>query len=206
MSKKLIAVLAAATLALAVGACGGDDGDDSAAAQETDGAFIADMIPHHESAIEMAEIAQDRGEHPEIQRLADEIIDAQEAEISDLEAAHERIFGEPVSEADHGSMEMDEGMTEMDMAALENADPFDQAFIDMMVPHHQDAIEMARVELADGEDAELMDIAQQIIDSQSAEIEEMNMWREDWYGAPSPAGGVPPESEESSDEEMSMEH
>jgi uncharacterized protein (DUF305 family) len=205
MSKRLIAVLAAATLALAVGACGGDDGDD-AGAQETDGAFIADMIPHHESAIEMAEIAQDRGEHPEIQRLADEIIDAQEAEISDLEAAHERIFGEPVSEAEHGSMEMDEEMTEMDMAELENADPFDQEFIDMMVPHHQDAIEMARVELADGEDAELMDIAQQIIDSQSAEIEEMNMWREDWYDAPSPAGGVPPESEESSGEERSMAH
>jgi uncharacterized protein (DUF305 family) len=208
MRKTLIVALAISlgVFAFSLGACGSDDDSSSSAdAQEVDGEFIAGMVPHHESAIEMAEIAEDRAEHPEVRKLASEIISAQEAEIADLEADHERIFGEPLADADHEMMEMDSGMsTDMDMTSLENADPFDEAFIDMMIPHHQDAIEMARTELADGEDPELHELAQQIIDAQSAEIEEMNTWREEWYGAPSPAGGVPPESESTSEDD-SME-
>jgi uncharacterized protein (DUF305 family) len=54
----------------------------------------------------------------------------------------------------------------------------------MMIPHHQGAIRMARIELAQGEDEELTELATAIIEAQSHEIEEMNSWRERWYGAP----------------------
>ncbi len=213
MSKKLIASLAVVLgiLAVAFGACGSDDdsaSSSSADAEEVDGNFIADMVPHHQSAIEMAEIAETQADHPEIKQLSSEIIAAQEMEIAELNAAHLRIFGEPLAEEDGSTEEHGGEVSEIDMTALENADPFDEAFIDMMIPHHQAAIEMARVELSDGQDPELMALAQQIIDSQSIEIEEMNSWREDWYGAVSPAGGVPPESEAASEDESmsSMEH
>ena len=199
MSKMLMTAIAVLFIAgFAYGACGGDDEQSSATAEETDGAFIAQMVPHHESAIEMAEMAQDQADHAEIRRLADEIIVAQEAEIEDLESIHERIFGEPLSDAEHGDLGMDENMMGMDadMSQLEMAGMFDQMFIDMMIPHHQGAIRMARVELAEGQDPELQEIAQAIIEAQSAEIEEMNGWREKWYGAPSPAGGVPAEDED----------
>ncbi len=52
---------------------------------------------------------------------------------------------------------------------------------------------MARKEISGGSDEELKELAGSIVETQSKEIEDMNDWREDWYGAPSPAGGVPAE-------------
>jgi uncharacterized protein (DUF305 family) len=208
MSKLKLSTLAVLTVAIAIvlAACGGDDdsGGDEANAEQTDGAFITEMVPHHEGAIEMAEIAQQQGEHPEIQELARNIIASQGEEISQLEAAHDRLFDAPVGEVDHGSLglsEEDSGMAH-DASALQGADPFDQEFIDMMIPHHQGAIRMARIELESGQDVELKTLAEAIIEAQSAEIEEMNEWREQWYGAESPAGGVPEEGETPSHEDM----
>jgi hypothetical protein len=84
---------------------------------------------------------------------------------------------------------------DMEMSMLEDAKRFDQMFIDMMVPHHQGAIRMARIELAEGNDSRLQEIATAIIDAQSREIEGMNEWRVKWCGSPSPAGGVPSEDD-----------
>lgn len=61
--------------------------------------------------------------------------------------------------------------------------PFDRAFIDAMTPHHESAIEMARAAKAAGLDQpELVAIADDIISSQQAEIDQMARWREQWYG------------------------
>jgi uncharacterized protein (DUF305 family) len=197
MSRKLVAALAAliavAVAAFAAAGCGGDDNTTSSQAQSTDGAFIAEMIPHHESAIEMAEIAQQKTEYPQIKQLADDIVSAQDAEIAGMNDMHQRMFGEPVMGADHGSLGLGGQMMGMsaNMDSLETAKPFDEAFIDEMIPHHQGAIRMAQIELANGQDQEVKDLAQSIIDAQSQEIEQMNQWREQWYGSESPAGGVP---------------
>ena len=212
MNRRHLAALLAALLALGVGlaACGGDD-DDGGSSEETiadaahtDGAFITAMVPHHESAIEMAEMARDSAQHPEIAELAEEIIATQGEEIAQLEAAHERLFDAPLGEVEHGSLglsEADSGMSH-DASALKGAEEFDMEFIDMMIPHHQGAIRMAQVELDSGQDEELMGLAEQIIEAQSAEIEEMNEWREQWYGEPSPSGGVPEEGATPSHEAM----
>ncbi|HEU5063754.1 MAG TPA: DUF305 domain-containing protein [Solirubrobacterales bacterium] len=188
----LAACLAALVAATVLASCG--DGD-SADAKETDGAFIVAMVPHHESAIEMAEIAAEEGEHPQVKELARRIVATQAAEIDELERIHRRLFGQPIGQASHGTLGMPAramGMG-MDASELMGAKPFDREFIDMMVPHHQGAIRMARVELARGEDPELMRIAKAIIDAQAGEIEEMNRWRSAWHGKPSPAGGMPAE-------------
>jgi uncharacterized protein (DUF305 family) len=174
------------------------DGDDgSADAKSTDGAFIVEMIPHHESAIEMAELAAEDGEHPEVKELAERIASSQAAEIAGLERIHQRLFGQPVGQASHGTLGMADremGM-HMDASELAGTRPFDAAFIDMMVPHHQGAIRMARIQLASGEDPELTRISEAIIETQAREIRDMNSWRTEWYGGQSPAGGVPDEEE-----------
>lgn len=201
MSTRALTIAVAAVL-VAVGAIvaltsGSDDEGSSSKARETDGAFIVEMIPHHESAIEMAQIALERAQHPEVKKLAGAIVAAQEEEIRDLDSIHQQLFAEPVASAGHGTLGL--GIHQMgmgkDMAMLESARSFDRTFIDMMVPHHQGAIRMARIELERGEHSRLMSIARAIVEAQSREIIEMNAWRRDWYGGPSPAGGIPPKEQ-----------
>jgi uncharacterized protein (DUF305 family) len=198
-----VAVAAAATITIVIVVV-----TDSPDAKQTDGAFITEMVPHHESAVEMAELALERAEHPQTQRLARAIIQAQSNEIAQLEAIHERLFSEPVEDGDHGTLGLasHEGGMDTDMEALMDARQFDQAFIDMMIPHHQGAIRMARIQLDAGEDGELSALAESIIQAQSSEISQMNEWRVDWYGAPSPAGGIPPEASGDTPSHEAMGH
>ena len=156
-----------------------DGGGGSGPGNADDAAFVSGMIPHHEGAVEMAQIALDRAEHPEVKKLANEIIAAQEEEIGtmtpikeDLEAEH----GEHMSGEAHGGMEMDP-------EKLRTADPFDREFIDMMIPHHEDAVVMAKAELDKGENDTLRKLAEDIISAQNREIEQMRKWREQWYGS-----------------------
>ena len=199
MSTKTFAIAAAlaiaAVIALVTFAGGGDDDDAEVAA--VDGAFITGMVPHHESAIEMAEMAREDGEHPEIRQLAADIITAQSNEIAILNDIHRRLYGEPVGAMQHGSLGLPEELMGMDMEmeTLESARPFDREFIDMMVAHHQGAIRMAQIELAEGDDEATKSLANTIIEAQSREIDQLNEWRSEWYGAPSPAGGVPDSDE-----------
>ena len=185
-------------LAVSLAACGGDDdgsassGDHesmghttgtSMAGAEIDRAFVAAMIPHHESAIEMAEIAKEQGESDFVKQLADDIISAQESEIETLTRVDGELESKDVEVGDLGVPEHMQGM-EDDPAELRDADPFDRMFVDMMVPHHEGAIEMAKVELEKGENEELKSLAQDIVDAQQREIDEMNEFREKEYGAP----------------------
>lgn len=202
----LKAVVALFALALTVGlaACGEDEdtatiSGGAAAGNGTDRAFAAEMVPHHRSAVEMAEIAVERAERPEIAQLAEDIISAQNEEIELLEGIDRRLEEAGVQPREMGMSDMDMGM-DMDASALEGAEPFEREFIDMMIPHHQGAITMARMELADGKDAETRRLAEAIIDAQAREIEQMNEWRVEWYGEKSPAGGVPEEGGHSSHE------
>ena len=89
-SCKLLAAIAAG-IALAVAGCGSDEPDGGSGASGgagngVDRAFAAAMIPHHESAVEMAEIAQKRGESQFVKNLADDIVGSQNAEIERLRA------------------------------------------------------------------------------------------------------------------------
>lgn len=88
-------------------------------------------------------------------------------------------------------LSMDDMGMSMDVEGLRTARPFDRAFIDQMIPHHQGAIRMARAQLENGRNAQLKAIATAIVEAQEREIAQMNAWRRDWYGVGSPAGGVP---------------
>jgi uncharacterized protein (DUF305 family) len=179
----LVAALALIALAAVAAACGEDHEQSSNSGNATDAAFIADMTAHHEGAIEMARVAQKRAEHPEIRRLAGDIVAAQKGEISVMKSIGRDMHG--MSEHGDGHMGMSDaemGMA-MDPAELEKAKPFDRAFIDAMVPHHQGAVAMAKELLKKGEQPALRTMADDIIEAQTKEIEQLRGWRMAWYGS-----------------------
>lgn len=199
MNRTLLAMGTLLVLAVAASACGGGSSDDQpqATGNPTDRAFVAGMTPHHGSAIEMAKIAQRRGQSQFVKQLAGDIVTSQSSEVTTMGRTDRALAQAGVKKGDLGMSDQMMGMN-MNMGELDTADPFDRAFIDMMVPHHQAAIRMARVELAKGRNPQLKRLAQAVVDAQAREIREMNAYRTRVYGGPSPAGGVPPAGETAS--------
>lgn len=183
--RALLAGAAAALIAVVVVLLTAASEEDAASARSVDGAFLVEMTPHHESAIEMAALARRQAEHPQLVALADSIAGSQAAEIERFDGVHRRLFAAPLSAGEHGTLGLDHsemGMS-MDIDGLDGAEPFDRAFIAAMIPHHQGAIEMARIEIAGGTDPETTELARDIIAAQSREIAAMERWRERWYGS-----------------------
>lgn len=69
-----------------------------------------------------------------------------------------------------------------------NSNSMDAHFIEQMIPHHEDAITMAKIALVKAEHQEIKTLAQNIIDSQSKEIGQMSSWYKEWYGREVPTG------------------
>ena len=178
-----------ATAALLLAGCGDDEdagGQREAAGNATDRAFVAEMVPHHEAAVEMAEIAEKRGQSDFVKTLAANIIRTQNAEIATLRSEDADLAGDGVKV---GSLGLDEAQMGMDhdVASLRKVKPFDAAFVAAMLPHHQGALEMSKVELAKGGDPELKALAQEIIDAQTSEIAQMRDHLRDAGTAPAGA-------------------
>ena len=159
--------------------------EESAAFNDADVTFVQGMIPHHRGAIEMSQLAEGRAEDPRVLDTANRIEAAQEPEIETMTAWLEE-WGEPLPEdsgdmggMDHGSMDtggMDmEGMSAEDMAALEAASgaEFDRTFLQMMIGHHRGAVAMAQTEIAEGSNPDAVALAREVVDTQDAEIQEM---------------------------------
>ena len=183
---KLVALLIAATITLA--ACGGND-----SAETTDGenhndadiAFATDMIQHHAQALAMVDLTMSRQLDPEVQALAEDIRAAQAPEIETM-AGWLQDWDQPIPETvrDHanahgGGMEMDGEMPGMmsseEMQQLENAsgDQFQDMWLEMMIEHHQGAVEMAQAQQQDGEYQPAINLAKEVEQAQEAEIAKM---------------------------------
>jgi uncharacterized protein (DUF305 family) len=200
--RRTFAVVVAGTAALVLAASGGDgDGagsaghgghnataSSSASAPASQGrhnaadvAFAQGMIPHHRQAVEMADLAPDRARSAEVKMLAADIKKAQDPEIRTL-SGWLTSWGEEVPDegatdhSAHDTQAMGGMMTDEEMSDLENAsgEAFDTAFLELMIRHHEGAVQMAKTEQADGAHAPAMRMADEIIASQSAEIEQMN--------------------------------
>lgn len=159
---------------------------------DVDRHFIEMMIPHHQDAIAMAELALQRSQHPQIKTLAADIKRVQQAEIDQMQTWYRQWYGTEVPRSNSGGNMMGGGMMgmgtgmgmgmNMDLDALANAADFDKTFIEMMIPHHRMALMMSNMVLVGGEKAELRTLAGAIISGQSAEIEQMQTWYRTWYG------------------------
>ena len=129
--------------------------------------FAEMMIPHHEQAIEMSNLALMNSQDPEILKLAQEIKDAQAPEIEQMKS-----WG--ASSMAHAGHMMDGMLSEDEINELSAAkgSDFDRLFLEGMIKHHEGAIQMAEMVL-DSRNAEVARLASTIINSQRAEIESM---------------------------------
>jgi uncharacterized protein (DUF305 family) len=191
--KRTYALLVVPVAAFTLAACGGDDqGSDhpmrghdgnrhgmGTSSAPVDGhnaqdvMFARMMIPHHQQAITMSEQAATKASSPEVRQLAGRIERAQRPEIQQM-TGWLRSWGVPASP--HGDTHMGDGMmSDRDMRRLGtlSGKAFDRAFLQMMIEHHQGAIEMARAEQAQGSFAAAKTLANSIVTSQSAEIKTM---------------------------------
>jgi len=146
--------------------------------------FIANMIAHHQGAVDMAKLAQKNTKHQELKSMANDIISAQEGEISKMES-WQKDWGYPSTSADnmmdHSAMGMMDSMAGM-TAELEGktGDDFDKAFVEQMIMHHQSAIDMAAPGEQNAEHQEVKDLAKAIVSAQTKEIQQMNQWQQAW--------------------------
>ncbi|HXH80342.1 DUF305 domain-containing protein [Nocardioides sp.] len=198
-TRALGATTLAMTLALSAVACGNDDTSEGRAEvsatehNDADVEFASDMLQHHAQALSMVDLTLERPLDPEVQGLAEQIRAAQAPEIETFtdwltdwdEEIPETMrdhanAGHDMDEMDESEDGMDHGdmpgmMTADDMQALEDAsdDEFQTMWLEMMVEHHEGAVEMAEAEQSEGQYKAAVELADDIIESQSAEIETM---------------------------------
>ena len=127
------------------------------------------MIPHHEQAIEMSDVAFKNTTNPEVLQLAQEIKDAQAPEIDLMKS------WPGVKESTHAGHMMNGMLSEDELGALREASgaEFDRLFLQGMIKHHQGAIEMA-MDVKDSESKVVADLSAAIIKQQEIEIATMN--------------------------------
>jgi uncharacterized protein (DUF305 family) len=182
----LLFALALAALAAGCGGDGGDNGDPAGLgdirANGTDVAFVNATIPHHEQAVDVADLALARAEHRPLERLAQEIIQTQSVELTTLRSVRDVLQDAGVEEGDLGLSEEETGIHH-DPTALRNATDFDCEFLELMIPHHQGAIRMARAELESGIHAELRRMSEDVIDTQGFELRQMRRYQRRWCGS-----------------------
>ena len=145
--------------------------------------FMQDMIPHHNQAVEMAELVADRTNLPELADAAGRIRLSQRDEIEFMEAwLADR--GEPAPDpSDHASMHIDHRMAGMatpeqmaELAASEGTD-FDRLFLRLMITHHEGAVTMVEELLeqpGSAYDPVLFEFTTDVTNDQTAEIERMH--------------------------------
>jgi uncharacterized protein (DUF305 family) len=179
-------ILGALLLAVALASCGGSSSSNpsdtsvvvSADFNDDDVMFAQMMIPHHEQAIEMSDIALDPTVMAAdvVKNLALKIKAAQDPEIQQM-TGFLSLWNK--------SLTMDESMDHSDMmsgmlsaeelsrlSTLRGVD-FDRAWLTGMIAHHEGAVEMAEAVLKDGVNTAVRELADAIIKGQEAEIAEM---------------------------------
>ncbi|MBX9394224.1 DUF305 domain-containing protein [Streptomyces sp. TRM72054] len=200
-TRRIAAASIVAAGALLLSACGGD-GDDmsgmdhgsssSSATATTDAGdkagdfddadvmFAQMMIPHHEQALEMAQLADGRASDAEIKDIAQKIEQAQDPEIKTmkgwLQSWKQPTAMESMPGMDHGSGHGGDGMmSDADMKELQamKGKEFDKMFAQMMIEHHNGAIAMAKDEQKNGKNADAKKMAGDIVKGQSAEVTQL---------------------------------
>ena len=192
MAARLAAVLAATATALFVSSCGGQASDGRTDHQNSekpvitgqpagynadDVAFATNMIAHHQQAVELSAMVPDRSTNPDLIALANQISAAQQPEIDVMKVFLVQWNENPDTNSGHaghgGTMAgMVDAATMAKLQALNGAE-FDKLWLESMITHHQGAIEMAKAEVANGDNVDAKALANNIITAQEAEIGQM---------------------------------
>tara|TARA_B100000242_G_C43044630_1_gene487498 strand:- start:1477 stop:2130 length:654 start_codon:yes stop_codon:yes gene_type:complete len=151
-----------------------------------DEAYIADMLAHHEGALNMSEQAMAVTAHEEIRTLASNIVQSQSAELMIMRTwQKEWGYKETMSggHGSHGGAGMDMGG---DMVEMQNklqgltGEEYDKEFLKQMIVHHEQAVEMSKYAADNAKHQEVKDLASAVISAQTTEINQMKQWQKQW--------------------------
>jgi uncharacterized protein (DUF305 family) len=198
MRTSLLGALAL-TVALALSGCGTDEPEQVLSDTEhsdQDVAFATDMIQHHAQALSMVDLTLERPLAPDVAALAEQVRDAQAPEIElmsdwlvdwDEEVPATMRDHSNAGHGDHSAAEALEGMgqdgssdmpgmlTADQLAELEDAGDgeFEDLWLELMIAHHEGAVQMAEQQAAEGTYRPAVELAEDVVASQTAEIEQM---------------------------------
>ena len=153
------------------------DGSEGSEFNRQDVMFMNMMIVHHDQAIEMAELSENRTDNENILELSENISKAQSRENEQMRAWMQELGFQA---GNHHRMA---GMaTEEEMSRLENSNgsEFDQLFSELMIEHHRGGIQMAENFKGQGSHQELESMQKRMIDAQQKEIQKMQKWQQKW--------------------------
>jgi uncharacterized protein (DUF305 family) len=163
-ARKLVIIVLVVLTSLFIVGCSSSSNKSSEFSSQ-DIMFAEMMIPHHEQAIVMSDLALSISKNPEILKLAQEIKDAQNPEI-ELMSSWDGINAS--THMGHTMMGMlnDEEIDELKAAS---GVTFDRLFLEGMIKHHEGAIDMAGM-IDDSSNNEVAELGKNIITTQRAEI------------------------------------
>ncbi|NUO59137.1 MAG: DUF305 domain-containing protein [Hamadaea sp.] len=147
----------------------------SGTANAADVEFAQMMIVHHQQAVEMATLAETRANDAEVKTLAAQIKGAQQPEIDKM-TGWLTAWGRPTAAPMGHDMQSMPGLMsddEMKQLAAAQGTAFDKKFAQLMIAHHQGAIEMANGVLANGADPQVKTLAQAIVSAQTTEVAQL---------------------------------
>ncbi len=163
--------------AMGSGPATASDGASATVHNQADITFASSMVPHHQQAIEMADMALTQASSAEVKNLATQIKAAQDPEIATMTGWLTAWGAAPMPSGDHdmGGMSMDGMMSAQEMTALKDASStaFDRMWLQLMIKHHEGAVAMAKTQLSQGQSPDAKTLAQAVIDGQTKEIATM---------------------------------
>lgn len=139
--------------------------------------FMQEMIDHHSMAVQMGTMCLERAVHQELRAMCQEIISAQQQEISTMQQWLLSWYGVSYQPSMNGGMR-----AQMEKLSMLNNAEFEIEFMQQMIRHHKMAIVKASQCLDKAYHPQLQDMCQNIVSAQLAEIRKMQEWLCRWYG------------------------
>lgn len=138
---------------------------------QADVVFLQNMVLHHTQAMTMSQIARNQASTAQVKDLAARIEAEQSPQIQQMNSLlTEWAIPAP---ATTGAIGTTNGVGHGQLPGTVSGAGFDRAFLEIMIVHHQDAVDMSQIELAQASDPATRNLAQQIISADQAQINEM---------------------------------
>ncbi|SFI60634.1 Uncharacterized conserved protein, DUF305 family [Kaistella treverensis] len=139
-----------------------------------DADFANMMIAHHQGAVDMSQLLLEKGTDPELKKFAQKVIADQNTEIALMKKYAAKAANFPENK------EFEQALNQS-MAAMMNSDTkvyndIDKDYAAQMIPHHQSAVDMAKVYQKFGKEKELLNLSDRIVRHQTSEIAQLQAW------------------------------